>query len=110
MKTILVTGGAGFIGSHTSIALIKQGFNLIILDSLVNSSEKVISNMSRILEIKDLKDRLVLIKGDIRNSSLLSKIFKDSKNNNNPVDAVIHFAGLKSVKDSIMNPLIYIHL
>ncbi len=107
MSTILITGGAGFIGSHTCIVLLKQGFNLIILDSLVNSSNKVINKIKKISGLKELNDKLVLIKGDIRDTNLLSKIFKDSTRNHKPIEAVIHFAGLKSVKESILNPLIY---
>ena len=107
MKTILVTGGAGFIGSHTSLLLLKKGFNLIILDSFLNSNPKVIERISKLSGIKNIQKRIDLIKGDIRDQELLERIFNFAKINNNPIDAVIHFAGLKSVNDSLENALDY---
>ena len=107
MKTILVTGGAGFIGSHTSLLLLKKGFNLIILDSFLNSNPKVIERISELSGIKNVQKRIELIKGDIRDQKLLERLFDFAKINNNPIDAVIHFAGLKSVSDSLENPFEY---
>ena len=63
MKTILVTGGAGFIGSHTSLLLLKKGFNLIILYSFLNSNPKVIERISELSGIKNIQKRIDLIKG-----------------------------------------------
>ena len=107
MKTILVTGGAGFIGSHTSLLLLKKGFKLIILDSFVNSNLKVIDKISKLSEIKNVHRQLNLVKGDIRDEVLIEKLFNLAKENNNPIDAVIHFAGLKSVSESVQKPLEY---
>lgn len=97
MKTILVTGGAGYIGSHTAIQLLQAGHSVIIMDNLCNSSIKVIS---RIIEISG-KD-LVFYKSDIRDSAALKAIFK-----NHAISDVIHFAGLKAVGDSQTQPLNY---
>ena len=107
MKTILVTGGAGFIGSHTSLMLLKKGFKLIILDSFVNSNFKVIEKISKLSGIKNVQQQLNLIKGDIRDQNLLEKLFNAAKENKSPIDAVIHFAGLKSVRESLKKPLEY---
>ncbi len=107
MKNILVTGGAGFIGSHTCLVLLEAGYNLIVFDSLINSSSKSLSRVLELSGINDFGERLSLVKGDIRNFSLLQDVFKNSKEKGMPIDAVIHFAGLKSVSESITEPLKY---
>ena len=94
---ILLTGGAGYIGAHTAVALVNAGHKLIIFDNLSNSSKTVIA-----LLVEITKSEIILIEGDIRNSSLLeSTLF------NFNIDAVIHFAGLKSVCESVVNPIAY---
>ena len=97
MSTILVTGGAGFIGSHTSIELLNAGYDIIILDNFVNSQP---ASLKRIKELagRDFK----FYQADIRDSEALDKIFTQDR-----IDAVIHFAGLKSVPQSVKHPLDY---
>lgn len=108
MKTILVTGGCGFIGSHTSYTLLKKGYKVLIIDSNINSSEKVIDTISLLLEKDGIFDpKLDFIKGDLRDIDLIDKIFEKSKLKNQPISSVFHFAGLKSVSESITNPLKY---
>ena len=107
MKTILATGGTGYIGSHTCIELLKRGYKVIILDSLVNSSEKVISKINFLLNDKKMSNNLTFIKGDINDEKLLDHIFKLSKEKYAPISCVMHFAGLKSVSESLSNPLQY---
>jgi len=91
---ILVTGGAGFIGSHTCIELIKEGFNIIVADNLCNSSRESLNRVEYIS-----KSSVEFFEIDIRNKEGLSKIF-DSCN----ISGVIHFAGLKSVNESLLYP------
>lgn len=94
---ILVTGGAGYIGLHTVVALTENGFNVIIADDFSNSNKASYERMSTIIGVKPL-----LYECDIRHTKKLDQIFIDHK-----IDAVIHFAGLKSVDDSIASPCKY---
>lgn len=94
---ILVTGGAGYIGSHTIIELINSDKQVIVLDNLENSSRESLRRVEQICETN-----IPFIKGDIRDSILLDKIFQE-----HPIDSVIHFAGLKSVGESVSFPLNY---
>jgi UDP-glucose 4-epimerase len=94
---ILVTGGCGYIGSHTCLSLLEAGFSVTVLDNLSNSSPMVIERVARISG-----RRPELIVGDVRNSALLDTVFARRR-----VDAVIHFAGLKSVAESVAKPLAY---
>lgn len=94
---ILVTGGAGYIGSHTVVELLSAGRELLILDNFSNSSPRV---LERIEQISGKK--LPLVQGDIRDKVLLSNIFS-----NNSISSVIHFAGLKSVGESVEQPKRY---
>lgn len=94
---ILVTGGTGYIGSHTVVELIQAGHDLVILDNLCNSSPKV---LERIKTITGTRPRFV--EGDIRNAATLSRLFAQY-----PIDGVIHFAGLKAVGESVEQPLTY---
>ncbi len=109
MLTVLVTGGLGFIGSHTCISLLKKGHKIIILDSLINSS---ISTLNKINQIsKDFKsfheESLIFKFGDLSNKDFIREIFIESKKNNNPIQAVLHFAGLKSVSESFTKTIDY---
>ena len=95
--TVIVTGGAGFIGSHTSVELLNAGYDIIILDNFVNSKPE---SLKRIKELtgKDFK----FYQADIRDEEAMTKVFAENK-----IDAVIHFAGLKSVPQSVKEPLNY---
>lgn len=97
MSTVLVTGGAGFIGSHTSVELLNAGYDIIILDNFVNSKPE---SLKRIKELtgKDFK----FYQADIRDEEAMTRVFAENK-----IDAVIHFAGLKSVPQSVKEPLNY---
>ena len=97
MFNILVTGGAGYVGSHTCLKLLEEGFKVIVLDNLANSSIEAL-NRVQILANRSL----IFIHGDIRDSSCLDRIFKTHQ-----IDAVIHFAGLKAVGESQQIPLEY---
>ena len=105
MKTILVTGGTGFIGSHTNITLLENGYYVIVIDSNINSSKKSIKRISQITKKKN--QEILFRKGDIRSERFLNKVFLDAKLSGRPITAVIHFAGLKSIEDSIKYPLLY---
>jgi UDP-glucose 4-epimerase len=102
-QTILVTGGSGFIGSHTVVELLEANYQVVIIDNFCNSSPKVIERIKIIVKNK-LGDNipLTLIEGDIRDEALLASIFT-----NHPITSVIHFAGLKAVGESVSEPLEY---
>ncbi len=97
MKTILITGGVGYIGSHTAVTYLKHGYEVVILDNLSNSKERVIDLIKVITS-----QGLVFYSGDIRDRNLLSSIFKQHH-----LRGVIHFAGLKAVAQSQSEPLLY---
>ena len=109
MQSILVTGGAGFIGSHTCLRLIKKGFTVYILDSFVNSSHLAIKNLVRILEIDgfDTQGLINIVEGDIRDKSIIRDIFLKSIADKKPITSIMHFAGLKSVAESVNKPSMY---
>ena len=109
MKSILITGGAGFIGSHTCLLLLEIGYKIFVLDSFVNSSPKSIEKVLLILKAKDIdaRERIHFVKGDTKNPNDIEKIFQMSQKLNNEIEAVIHFAGLKSVSESILEPFTY---
>ena len=94
---ILVTGGCGFIGSHTCCELLDNDYEVVVIDNLSNSKEEVIDKIKEITN-KNLK----FYKGDLCDKELVDKIFK-----NENIDAVIHFAGLKAVGESVKKPLLY---
>ena len=104
---VLLTGGAGFIGSHIALLLLQRGYDVIILDSFVNSSPNVINAIKTYLDTNSIIYNLNTIKGDIRDKRILNEVFIDSVNEGNPIKAVIHLAGLKSVFESVANPLHY---
>lgn len=96
---ILVTGGAGYIGSHTCIELINAGYDVVVLDNLCNSSEK---SLERVAQITGKK--IPFYKVDILDRESMNEIFEKES-----IDSVIHFAGLKAVGESVSKPLEYYH-
>ena len=109
MQTILVTGGAGFIGSHTSLLLLEKGYEIFVIDSFVNSSSKSLEKVIITLEKMNIfrKDKLHIFEGDLRKEDDIDKVFQHSLDIKKPIHSVIHFAGLKSISDSNRNPLEY---
>ena len=97
IMAILVTGGAGYIGSHTCVELLDAGYDVVVLDNLSNSSEKSLDRV-KALTGKEVK----FYKGDILDRDILNKIFKEEK-----IDSCIHFAGLKAVGESVAKPWEY---
>lgn len=95
--TILLTGGAGYIGTHTAIALLEAGHEVVIADNLANSSKEAVSRVERITDHK-----IPFYAIDVSDRPSLEKVFTD-----HAVDAVIHFAGLKAVGESVEKPLLY---
>ena len=95
--TILVTGGAGYIGSHTAVELLEAGHDVVVADNLCNASEE---SVARVEQIAGKKVRFY--KADVRDSAALEQIFAE-----NAIDWVIHFAGLKAVGESVAKPLEY---
>lgn len=97
MKTILVTGGAGYIGSHTVLQLLNQNYNVVVFDNLSNANAESINRVKRIADKECL-----LITGDVRDKSALANVFNEYS-----IDAVIHFAALKAVGESSIKPYEY---
>ena len=97
MHSILVTGGAGYIGSHTVYELLSKNFDVVVLDNFSNSNIEALNRISNHLDCS-----LNIIDGDLCNFNIVNKIFSDYKITN-----VIHFAGSKSVSESIYNPMLY---
>ena len=96
-KTILVTGGTGFIGSHTWVVLLDAGYDVVIVDNLSNSKKEVVSYIEKITGKK-----VAFYENDVCDKKALIKIFKENK-----IDAIIHFAGYKAVGESVLKPLMY---
>ena len=109
MNRILITGGAGFIGSHTASLLLENGYDLIIIDSLINTSNVFLKKINILFKKIDEKyeKRVKFIKCDTRDINKLNAVFQESANEGKPINSVIHFAGLKSVSESVHNPLKY---
>jgi UDP-glucose 4-epimerase len=97
MKTILVTGGAGYIGSHTTLVLLEKGYHVVVVDNLSNASEE---SLNRVAGLTGKKADFV--KADVRDAEALEIVFSSYS-----IDAVIHFAGLKAVGESVEKPLAY---
>lgn len=94
---ILLTGGIGYIGSHTLVELLENNYEVVVIDNFFNSKKEVIENIKKITN-KDFK----FYEGDVCDKSILRKIFEENK-----IDAVIHFAGYKAVGESVKKPLMY---
>lgn len=94
---VLVTGGAGYIGSHTCVELLDSGYGVVVIDNLCNSSAKALARVEAITGKK-----LKFYEGDVRDEALLTKIFQE-----NDIGCVIHFAGLKAVGESVAKPWEY---
>ena len=95
--SILVTGGAGYIGSHTCVELLEAGYEVVVVDNLYNASPKAIE---RVEEITGKK--VTFYEADLLDKEALEKIFS-----NHDIDAVIHFAGYKAVGESVQKPIEY---
>tara|TARA_B100000965_G_scaffold406824_1_gene449215 strand:- start:9863 stop:10909 length:1047 start_codon:yes stop_codon:yes gene_type:complete len=106
---VLVTGGAGFIGSHTCVVLLEKGYEIIVLESFANSHEKTIKSLLEIVKLKKTINgkHIEILRADIRDEEILDKLFSDSHKLARPIQAVFHFAGLKSVRESFNNPILY---
>ena len=98
-NAVLITGGAGFIGSHTCLVLLQQGHRLVVLDNFDNSSPEA---LRRVKELAG-SEELTLVEGDVRDADSLNRAFAVA----GPMDGVIHFAGLKAVGESVADPLRY---
>lgn len=97
IKKVFVTGGAGYIGSHTALSLLEAGYDVVVLDNLCNASQEALRR------VEQLSGRaLTFIEGDIRDRACLDKLFRE-----HDIHAVIHFAGLKAVGESVSAPLAY---
>ena len=117
MGTLLVTGGAGFIGSHTCLELLQSRHRLVVLDNLSNSCPESLRRVAELAGLAAWRDggagtwfsddrggsRLRLVRGDVRSAPDLERVFGMGE----PIEAVLHFAGLKSVGESVLHPLRY---
>jgi UDP-glucose 4-epimerase len=105
LAQLLITGGAGFIGSHTCLVLLEAGHRLVVLDNFANSSPE---SLRRVQELAggSAADRLTVVEGDIRHPSDLERAFA-AHATGGPIEAVVHFAGLKAVGESVREPLRY---
>ena len=96
---ILVTGGTGYIGSHTCVELLNNGYEIVVIDNFSNSKKDVVEKIKEIT-----KKDFIFYEGDVCDPDLLDKVFTENK-----IDAVIHFAGYKAVGESVAKPLKYYH-
>ena len=99
---VLVTGGAGFIGSHTCVELLAEGYRVVVVDDLSNSSAVAIERIRTIAGLSPRDERLAFYRADVCDRAALDAVFDA-----HPVDAVIHFAGFKAVGESVRKPLEY---
>ena len=111
MAQLLITGGAGFIGSHTCLVLLEAGHELTVLEDFSNSSPIALERVAMLAEVKTAADekrgRLTAIQGDIRDQACIQQLFNQANSTGKPIEAVIHFAGLKAVGESVREPLHY---
>ena len=103
MSSVLVTGGAGYIGSHICMSLVEKGFSVYALDSYTNSDQRIFNIINNCFD----SNKIIYFNIDIRKKDELKKVFKHAIANNKRICAVIHLAGLKSVNESIIDPLKY---
>jgi UDP-glucose 4-epimerase len=106
LAQLLITGGAGFIGSHTCLVLLEAGHQLVVLDNFSNSSPEALHRVAELAGLAEGSAQLRIVEGDIRNHSDLERAF-DAAPAQQPIEAVIHFAGLKAVGESVQDPLRY---
>ena len=97
MATVLLAGGAGYIGSHTAVELLNNGHEVVVVDNFYNSSPESIKRVEQITG-----KTVNLYEGDAKDHSIIRTIFKENK-----IDCVIHFAGLKAVGESVAKPILY---
>ena len=111
MAQLLITGGAGFIGSHTCLVLLEAGHELTVLDDFSNSSPIALERVAMLAAIATTREgetgRLNVRRGDIRDQACLQQLFNQAKRAGKPIEAVVHFAGLKAVGESVREPLRY---
>jgi len=109
MKNILVTGGAGFIGSHICLDLLIKSYNVYVIDSFFNSSPKSLERVVNILNSQTghRYSSIKVFKGDICSKTFIETVFQYFYEKKINIDGVIHLAGLKSVSDSLINPILY---
>ncbi len=109
MRNILVTGGAGFIGSHTCLALLENGNTVFVIDSFDNSSPKSLQKVIKLHKTKNynFSNELKVFEGNLCNKEFIRGVFNFAKSINKEINGVIHFAGLKSVANSIIKPISY---
>lgn len=98
---VLVTGGAGFIGSHTVVCLLENGYQVVVVDDLSNASEKVLDRIDQIVG-DEASERLTFIRADVADRDALDAVFDEFA-----IDSVIHFAGFKAVGESVSKPIEY---
>ncbi|CAB3688814.1 UDP-glucose 4-epimerase [Achromobacter mucicolens] len=101
-QKLLITGGAGYIGSHTLLALIREGFAPIVLDNFSNSSPEVLRRIERLAGIA-----VEFVQGDVRDVAMLDDLFARQRGQGTPVSVVVHFAALKAVGESVGQPVSY---
>lgn len=109
-KTILITGGAGFIGSHTCSILLERNYKIYVVDNLSNTSAVYIKRLrsKKIFNEKNkLGNQIYFGEGDIRDFDYMKFIFQKAIDEKTPIDSVLHFAGMKSVSDSVIYPIKY---
>tara|TARA_Y100001968_G_scaffold170817_1_gene156239 strand:+ start:1095 stop:2144 length:1050 start_codon:yes stop_codon:yes gene_type:complete len=103
-KKILVTGGCGFIGSHTCLALLEKDYEVWVIDSLINSSPV---SLERVKILSNKPNNIRFFAGDLRDINFLKEVFIEAKYKDTTFSGVIHFAGLKSIAESIKSPINY---
>ena len=99
---VLVTGGAGFIGTHTVLRTLDRGYNVVVVDNLYNSKPEAIRRVRKIAGLAEDNPRLVFVEADIIDRDAMDKVFAE-----HDIDAIIHFAGYKAVGESVQKPLEY---
>ena len=98
---VLVTGGCGFIGSHTVVVLLQRGYKVVVIDNLSNASPVVLERITQIVG-QEASGQMTFYEADVRDAEMLEKVFSQ-----HDVDAVIHFAGYKAVGESVQKPIEY---